>query len=247
MRVLIIDDCSPDDSFAVAQAARGGGSARRGAPARGQPRPHRHLQRRACSSGRTATTRVLISADDVMAPGALARAVAVMERDPEVGFVYGHAVSWDDSTPTPPRAHDADRHAVWPGTRVAADRLRPRPLGDHLAEVVVRTAVQQQIGGYRSELPHTGGRRDVDALRGPRQSGLHQGRRPGLLPDPRHPDDHRARPSRRPAAAQARVRRCSSSTTATVCRSAVGYTAGPSASSPRRRCGARAARTSAGG
>src|SRR3954451_22899935 len=100
VRVLIIDDASPDDSAQMALALAA-------ADERVEVRVHE------VNKGHIATYNegllgwadgdysVLISADDLLTPGALARATAVMEADPKVGFVYGHAIVWNDSGPRP--------------------------------------------------------------------------------------------------------------------------------------------------
>lgn len=154
VRVLIIDDCSPDDSFAVAQALAAEDirvEARRHEVNRG----HIATYNEGLLEWADGDYSVLISADDVMAPGALARAVAVMERDPEIGFVYGHTISWDDSTPKPPARTTPTGTQVWSGLEWLTIVCG---LGHSVVtspEVVVRTQLQQQIGGYRPELPHT--------------------------------------------------------------------------------------------
>ena len=100
---------------------------------------------------------VLISADDVLVEGALSRAVAVMERYPNVGLVYGHAINWRDDRPLP-RARGGYRSAVrvWEGHEWIRTVCR---LGHNVIsspEVVVRTMLQREVGGYRRTLPHTG-------------------------------------------------------------------------------------------
>jgi hypothetical protein len=44
---------------------------------------------------------VLLSADDLLTPGALARATTVLDANPGVGFVYGHVIRWMDGEPKP--------------------------------------------------------------------------------------------------------------------------------------------------
>jgi glycosyltransferase involved in cell wall biosynthesis len=155
VRVLIIDDASPDDSAQVARAL-----AER--DARIEVRVHRE------NHGHIATYNegllewaegdysILISADDMLTPGSVARATAVMQANPNVGFVYGHALKWSDSEPRPaPRLTSAGL-TVWEGLDWLAILCR---LGHSVVtapEVVVRTDLQQQIGGYLPSLPHTG-------------------------------------------------------------------------------------------
>ncbi len=155
VRVLVIDDGSPDDS---ADAAR------RLAAEDDRIEVHVH----AVNKGQIATYNegliewadgdysVLLSADDMLAPGALARATAVLEERPDIGFVYGRAVNWTDGRPRPPARTVPTGTTVWSGQewlRIVCG------LGHSVVsspEVVVRTSLQQQIGGYRPELPHTG-------------------------------------------------------------------------------------------
>lgn len=155
VRVLIIDDASPDDSADVA--------------ARLAAQDDRvEFRRHAVNHGHIATYNegllewaegdysVLISADDLLAPGALARGTAVLDAHPSVGFVYGHAIKWLDSEPRRAPRTDAAGTTMWSGH----DWLRiVCGLGHSVItspEVIVRTAVQKQIGGYLPELPHTG-------------------------------------------------------------------------------------------
>src|SRR4051794_2724827 len=155
VRVLIIDDASPDDSAQMALALAA-------ADERVEVRVHE------VNKGHIATYNegllewadgdysVLISADDLLTPGALARATAVMEADPNVGFVYGHAAWWEDDQPLPEARVDGKGVTVWRGLEWLGVMCK---LGHNVIsspEVVVRTSVQQKIGGYKPELPHTG-------------------------------------------------------------------------------------------
>src|SRR4051794_2418253 len=155
VRVLIIDDASPDDSAEVALGLAAQDE-------RVEARIH------AVNKGHIATYNegllewadgdysVLISADDLLTPGALARAAAVMEANPAVGFVYGYAPWWQDDQPLPAARVDGTGVTIWPGLKWLGIMCR---LGHNVIsspEVVVRTSLQQRIGGYRPELPHTG-------------------------------------------------------------------------------------------
>ncbi len=94
--VLIIDDCSVDDSFEVA---------RRLAAADPRITAIRHPENRghiatyneglACATG---DYTVLLSADDLLTPGSLARAASVLDDNPDVGFVYGRALTFESMT-----------------------------------------------------------------------------------------------------------------------------------------------------
>jgi hypothetical protein len=154
VRVLIIDDASPDDSGEVATRLAAQDD-------RIEVRHHRRNQ------GHIATYNegllewadgdysILISADDLLTPGSVARATAVLGADPDIGFVYGHAVKWTDSDPRPTPRLSPTGVKVWPGLEWLRIVCR---LGHSVVtapEVVVRTSVQKRIGGYRPDLPHT--------------------------------------------------------------------------------------------
>ena len=154
-RVLIIDDASPDDSFAVAQRLAA-------------TDPRVEVRRHGINRGHIATYNegllewadgeysVLISADDVLVSGALARATAVMEQYSNVGLVYGHALNWIDDRPLPTARRAIKAVRIWSGH----DWVRTVcGLGHNVItspEVVVRTAVQHEVGGYRPALSHSG-------------------------------------------------------------------------------------------
>jgi len=155
VRVLIIDDASPDDSAETALQLAAEDE-------RVEARVHEVNQ------GHIATYNegllgwadgdysVLISADDLMTPGSLARATAVMEANPAVGFVYGHAAWWRDDQPLPTPRLESRGVTVWRGAEWLNILCRRGYNVISSPEVVVRTSVQQQIGGYLPELPHTG-------------------------------------------------------------------------------------------
>jgi hypothetical protein len=153
VRVLIIDDNSPDDSYSVAMRLA-------------ELDKRVSVRRHDINRGNIATFNeglfewangdysVLISADDLLAEGALARATAVMEASPSVGLVYGHAINWIDDRPLPLARTAPSRVRLWKGRDWIRVICR---LGHNVItspEVVVRTSVQQEAGPYRTELPH---------------------------------------------------------------------------------------------
>ncbi|HEV7657191.1 MAG TPA: glycosyltransferase family 2 protein [Mycobacteriales bacterium] len=148
----VIDDASPDGSGAVAETI-----------AASDPRirvtVHKQNQGhiRTYNEGLTAADTdyvVLLSADDLLAPGALGRATRLMEAHPRVGFVYGFSRYFDGQPPRPRRA--PARARVEPGPRWIERRLRKATNTISSPEVVVRTSVQHAAGGYRTDLPHAG-------------------------------------------------------------------------------------------
>jgi glycosyltransferase involved in cell wall biosynthesis len=157
VRVLIIDDASPDDSAEVGAAL-----------AAGDPRVS--LIRHLANKGHIATYNegiewasspyvLLLSADDYLLPGALARAVRVMDTHNDVGMVFGNAMALLDGgsmIPIEPFAAERSgaKDCILTGRefaiRSAAKNIVPTPTA------VVRTSVQKAIGGYRVDLPHSG-------------------------------------------------------------------------------------------
>ena len=65
---------------------------------------------------------VLLSADDMLAEGSLARAAALMEHDPTVGFVYGLTDKFGDRPR--PRSSRVRNWGVWPGQDWYDGRVR---------------------------------------------------------------------------------------------------------------------------
>jgi hypothetical protein len=154
VRVLIVDDASPDDTPDVGR--------------RLERQDYRvEYRRHADNMGLIATANeglawaddgdyvVLLSADDRLVPGALGRAVNVMEAHPEVGLAYGHA-QYFESDDRPPRIRTRLR-----GTRVQSGRdwIERRCRSGHgcisSPEAVVRTSVQRQVGLYDPACAHT--------------------------------------------------------------------------------------------
>lgn len=155
VRVLIIDDASPDHTPEVAAelAAR---------DKRVEYRRHSvNLGVVATLNGglewTTGDYTLVISADDLLTPGALSRAVRLMDAHPEVGFVYGRAVGFKagESLPQPRTVSEECEWQIWDGfdwleARFKAGNCIRSP------EVIVRTRLQRELGGYREELPQHG-------------------------------------------------------------------------------------------
>ncbi|KCZ58328.1 glycosyltransferase family 2 protein [Hyphomonas chukchiensis] len=104
VRILIIDDCSPDNTEEVGR--------------RLAAEDHRvHYSKNPQNLRLIATANrgildwaesrytLLISADDALTPGALARAVEILDQHPEAGMLYGMAVMMGSEGP-PPHAAD---------------------------------------------------------------------------------------------------------------------------------------------
>jgi glycosyltransferase involved in cell wall biosynthesis len=96
---------------------------------------------------------VLLSADDRMTPGCLARATALMEECPSVGLTYGFPVDFTD-THLPPARTVATSWIIWQGHSWVAYCCKTGQNILRSPEAVMRTSVLREIGGYRADLPH---------------------------------------------------------------------------------------------
>jgi hypothetical protein len=152
VEVIIVDDKSTDDSLDVACSIQSHSA---------QIKVISH----ASNMGHIATYNdglqaatgefvLLLSADDLVTPGALTRAAALLTAESSVGLVYGPAIRFESRLP-PIRAIGTG-WIVWSGV----DWLRACCLsGYNVAfspEVMMRTSVLRTIGGYRPDLPHAG-------------------------------------------------------------------------------------------
>lgn len=153
VRVLIIDDASPDATAEVATQLLREDSRVTFA---------RHLS----NKGHIATYNegiewvdaayyLLLSADDYLLPGALASTSGFMDAHTNVGLAYGRAITLDDcSTCTHIYTGQEASWQILTGLdfirRSGARNVVPTPTA------VVRTRLQKQLGGYRPELPHSG-------------------------------------------------------------------------------------------
>ena len=101
---------------------------------------------------------LLLSADDLIAPGCLERAVSIMEENPRITMTHGKEMNLygDQGAPKLP-AKDFDRQwVVRPGIELIRELCETTKNRIGTSTVVVRTEAQKAVGGYRSELPHAG-------------------------------------------------------------------------------------------
>jgi hypothetical protein len=99
------------------------------------------------------TYTTLLSADDLLTPGCLSRATTLMETYPSVGLVYGFPVDFTDSH-LPAARTSASSWIIWPGHDWLAYRCKVGQNIIRSPEVVLRTSVLHEIGGYKTHLPH---------------------------------------------------------------------------------------------
>ncbi len=96
---------------------------------------------------------VRLDADDLLTPGSLRRSVAVMQRFPSVGLVYGHPIHFTDAL-QPAHRDKATSWTVWPGRDWLETRCRTGANVITSPEVVMRRAVVDIVGG-QMPLAHT--------------------------------------------------------------------------------------------
>jgi glycosyltransferase involved in cell wall biosynthesis len=154
IRILIIDDASPDNTAEIATDLSKESS-------------RVTFVRHVTNKGHIATYNegiewasadyyMILSADDYLLPGALYRSTKLLEAHPALGFAFGRAITLIDGF-GPDSTGPGDCEAacrIMPGLdfiRLSGARnIVPTPTA------VVRTELQKRVGGYRSELPHSG-------------------------------------------------------------------------------------------
>src|SRR5579859_616603 len=154
-RVLIIDDASSDETALVGRELAAENSAvefRRHEVNQG----HIATYNEGLLGWSTADYTVLLSADDLLAPGSLSRAAHVMDADKSVGMVYGSTIHFEREEQLPAVNTQKFGHTRWTGTEWLEGRCRAGHNVITSPEVVVRGSVQRAVGGYRPELPHAG-------------------------------------------------------------------------------------------
>ncbi|MQY14354.1 hypothetical protein SRB5_45190 [Streptomyces sp. RB5] len=155
IRVLIIDDASPDDSADQAHRLAA-------ADDRIEVRVHATNQGHIATYNEglldwaTGDYSVLLSADDRLVPGALVRAAALLDAHPEAGFAYGRPLRFVHGGPLPKARTESTGSVVYPGHWWLERRFREATGCITSPEVVVRTKLQQHVGGYDPKLPHAG-------------------------------------------------------------------------------------------
>jgi GT2 family glycosyltransferase len=152
--VLIIDDASPDGSAETVRRVAAS-DARVSAICHKTNQGHIATYNEGLALA-TGDYTVLLSADDLMTPGCLGRATALMEENPSVGLTYGSSVNFAASFELPPARATASSWVVWNGHDWI---MRLCQTGRNVLlspEAVIRTSVLREIGGLTAALPHTG-------------------------------------------------------------------------------------------
>ena len=151
-RAVIIDDASTDDTPEVARVLAAADP--RVTYVR-HPRNLGHIATFNEGIGLASADYMLIlSADDFVLPGALDRAVAVMDAHPDVVLAVGDWLEMDPVGLEVPPVPPAGETEILTGQQFI-ERSGPRNLVA-TPTAVTRTAVQKRVGGYRGELTHAG-------------------------------------------------------------------------------------------
>jgi len=155
VRVLLIDDCSTDDSLVTARALVAG-------------EPRVELRTHEVNKGHIATYNegidwlsapfmLLLSADDIVAPGAFARALALMEARPDMAFLYGQSLRFRDGTTLPTKTLAGPAPTRWSSGRAYIESQCDRPVNPvDTGTAIVRTRCHKVVGHYDPALPHAG-------------------------------------------------------------------------------------------
>ncbi|ASN51480.1 glycosyltransferase [Sinomonas sp. R1AF57] len=152
VEVIIVDDASTDGSQAVAEQLAASDSR---VTLVQHERNQGHIATYNDGLGRVnGDYVVLLSADDLLAPGSLARSAALFEACPEVGLVYGFAPSFEGRANAVPRRHGQLTWSVWSG-REWTTRVCERGTNTIVnPEAMVRRTVLDAVGGYDEAQPH---------------------------------------------------------------------------------------------
>jgi glycosyltransferase involved in cell wall biosynthesis len=155
VRVLVIDDASSDDTAQIGQELAASSSKvefRRHEVNEG----HIATYNEGLIGWSTADYTVLLSADDMLTPGALGRAVCIMEANEDVGMVYGRAIHFRQEAELPRISAGKYAYKRFSGAEWLEARCRAGHNVISSPEVVVRARIQRAVGGYCPELPHAG-------------------------------------------------------------------------------------------
>ncbi len=155
VRVLIIDDASADETLAVAHELAEA-DPRVAIISHKQNRGHIDTYNEGIAWA-SSDYFMLLSADDLLMPGALARATAVLDANPDVVLTYGDFIESGECL-VPPNLEEEQEY-TWDrqeGTDLIAEYCSSGCNSISTPTVIVRTASQQAIGGYRPWLPHSG-------------------------------------------------------------------------------------------
>jgi sugar O-acyltransferase (sialic acid O-acetyltransferase NeuD family) len=153
-RILILDDASPDNTAQIGMEL-----------ARNDPRIE--FRKHIVNQGHIPTFNegldwasgeylLLLSADDLLIPGALARACKVLRDHPRVTLVYGKAIVCDQPENATETISTDPSYDLIDGQKFLEQTCKDGRNHVPTPTAIVRTHLQQALGGYRKELLHTG-------------------------------------------------------------------------------------------
>lgn len=152
VEVIVVDDASPDDSPArIAELTAKWSNVRA---------IYHEVNKRHIATYNDGLAEVqgdyvvLLSADDMLAPDSFARSVSIMQRYPNIGFVYGFAPDFDQ-VPVPTR--ELFPHCtLWSGEQWIRSTARSGENPVSTPTAILRRDIFDRIGGYDEALPHSG-------------------------------------------------------------------------------------------
>jgi glycosyltransferase involved in cell wall biosynthesis len=149
VEVVVVDDCSTDDTAEVARAL-----------AAADPRvvfvgnTVNHGPCVAFNDGLAIASGefvVRLDADDLLTTGSLRRSVQLFDHFPEVGLVYGHPRHFHSATPPQPNT-EVTSWSIWSGADWIAERCRLAVNCITTPEAVVRAEVYREVGPWDTRL-----------------------------------------------------------------------------------------------
>jgi len=154
VRVLIIDDCSPDHTPEVGRALAN-------EDCRVEYRRHasnlRHIAtyNEGLLEWASGDAVALLSADDLLAAGSLRRAAELLEARPEIGLVHGRQQLFENEPKVTSPTKPLHKNTVLSGQTFVESCCAAAHNPVATPTAVVRTKVQHAVGGYSASLPHT--------------------------------------------------------------------------------------------
>lgn len=152
VEVVVVDDGSNDDSVAIATKLSSGDSRVR-LITHGSNEGHISTFNEALWAAEGEFV-VKLDSDDILTPGALARAARLMAAFPTLGLVYGNPLTFTDSPPPPARTRTRSA-TLWKGTDWLALRCKRATNCIRQPEAMLRTSVLHRTDGHRRHLPAT--------------------------------------------------------------------------------------------
>jgi sugar O-acyltransferase (sialic acid O-acetyltransferase NeuD family) len=154
VRILILDDASPDNTAEIGREL-----------ARNDPRIE--FRRHVINHGHIPTFNegiewaggeflLLLSADDLLLPGALQRAANIFRKHPKVTLVHGNAIMCDEPEHSKEPISTDSSYKLMTGQEFLEIACRDGKNHVFTPTAIVRTDIQKALGGYRRELLHTG-------------------------------------------------------------------------------------------